>query len=626
LDLLLSRQDTAASKQADDGLVTLEGESPHIKFLRDSIARLYDASRSERSQLLVRLVLSNKEGFVIRCDFLSRRLEGCPLAETVTSFLEPLARVRAAPENRDVTPETILSLASQAVGGIIALNPVTSPFAELIGGLDAELDNRISFPWTSSQPILPRRLAWVQGRDSFESIHRAFEGAWALGIALVILDEAGHWLEDDNGPYAYLREAFIPMSIDMDADFPQRIADAVRAYPLPIHGVVAISDVRLASIAKASEILGLPTEPYQAYKLASDKGTTRLMEEEKQGDFTAVVSSVQELDDILAQRHEDISFPLIVKPCTGWNSDCVSKVKTIDELRTAVSKASDRHKNAPTPSTRAVIEPYISGPEVDANFIFLNGEILYYQVSDDFPSTGDTPAAARSAAEAAAPNFMETIMMLPSGLPDDEQLILRDSLKDSIFRQGFQSGVIHCEARVRDSRATYEPRADNGLVDLKIPDKAQSHPQASCYLHEINARPPGYFSSVSVMLTHGIDYYAVRMLFALGDADERIRALSMPFRNQSQYTMGIAVFPGTRTGIMETPDAILEMLDNYPWMREWIADYQTMRKGGSKVFGPDESELWYVGYASVISRTSRKECLERIKTVKELFTYKLVGE
>lgn len=625
LDLQLERcsQEQAVDRKALS-LEVDDATSSSTSFLKDALDLAHD-SLNDQSSVIIRLIFSKEEGYIIRCDFVQRRFEGCPFAQKVQSFLSPLQHVRAAPDHLSLGEANLHELVSMAVGGILASHTSSEQQSVLLDGLDAETENRLSFPWLCKEPIARKRIVWVQGREDFASIHRAYEGAWALGINLVIIDQAGHWLEDDDGPYAYLREAFIPRSIDVDADFSERIANAVREYPLPVDGLVTISDVRLPSIAKASEMLGLPTSPYESYKLAGDKGVTRLMEEPRPGDFTAVVTSVEELKSLVEKRVEEIRFPLIVKPCLGWNSDCVSKVKNLDELQIAVGRACGRHANAPTKVTRAVIEPYIGGPEVDANFILLDGEVLFFQVSDDFPSTGDTPAAARSPEAAAAPNFMETIMMLPSGLPDNEQAILRDSLKKSIFRQGFSSGVVHCEARVRDSRTRYEPRSDNGLVDLTVPESS-SEQEPSCYLHEINFRPPGYFSSVSVMLAHGIDYYAVRMLFALGDAQERIRAMSVPFKSDTQYTLGIAVFPADRTGIMETPDAIVEMMDKYPWMKEWIADYQTMRKGGSKVFGPGESELWYVGYASVLSRSGRGECLERIQKVKDSFSFRLVGE
>ena len=59
-----------------------------------------------------------------------------------------------------------------------------------------------------------RRVARVQGREDIESSRQAYEAAWALGISLVMIDQVGHWLQDDNWPYAHLREAFIPISQD----------------------------------------------------------------------------------------------------------------------------------------------------------------------------------------------------------------------------------------------------------------------------------------------------------------------------------------------------------------------------------------------------------------------------
>ncbi|KFA46095.1 hypothetical protein S40293_07766 [Stachybotrys chartarum IBT 40293] len=610
----------------DAGLdVNKQGPARHWALLERALVH---AGSSERVR--IRLVFAAEDGYVIRCDFLKRRMEGCIYMDGVKSFLSPLQHVSGfTPGSHSNLHEVdMVYLLSKAVGAVIGKVDLADD-AELFDGLDREMSLRLSFPWLTKEPIERRRIVWVQGRENFESIRRAYEAAWALGITLVIVDQAGHWLEDDGGPYAYLREAFVPCSIDVDAGFPDRLVEVVRGYPDKVDGLVTISDVRLPSIAKACEMLGLPTEPYESYRMAGDKGTTRLMEDKQPGDFTAVVASEDEFDEVLAQQGGELPFPLIVKPCLGWNSDCVAKVRNLEELRGAVRRACGRHANAPTRTTRAVIEPYIPGPEVDANFIFLDGEVLFYQVSDDFPSTGDTLAVARTREAAAAPNFMETIMLLPSGLPDDEQLVLRESLKESIFRQGFRSGVIHCEARVRDSRTVYRAREDNGLMDLHM---AEEPPAAgpSCYLHEINARPPGYFSSMSVILTHGVDYYAVRMLFSLGvDASrERIRALSVPFGHprNSQYTLGIAVFPGEGTGVMETEDAIAEMMDAHPETRPWLADWQTMRKGGAKVFGPGENELWYVGYASVVSREGRKECLERVAHVKERFTYKVREE
>jgi hypothetical protein len=228
---------------------------------------------------------------------------------------------------------------------------------------------------------------------------------------------------------------------------------------------------------------------------------------------------------------------------------------------------------------------------------------------------------------------METVMFLPTGLPTDEQAVLKTSLEKSVAKQGFRSGVMHCEARVRGSRARYVLDKD-GVMDLQVQDKPDG--EASCYLHEVNARPPGYFSSKGVMLAHGVDFYAVRLLLALiDDANpnnvfrQGVRALSVPFGHNdagTQYTLGIALLPATESGVMETEDAVGEMLERDGGrIKKWAADWQTMRKGGSRVYGPGEKELWYLGYVSVAAK-GRRECLERVREVKHKFTYKLKSE
>ncbi|KAH0556714.1 hypothetical protein GP486_005496, partial [Trichoglossum hirsutum] len=37
-----------------------------------------------------------------------------------------------------------------------------------------------------------------------------------------------------------------------------------------------------------------------------------------------------------------------------------------------------------------VIEEYCSGPEVDANLVLYDGELLFFEVSDDFPKSAGT--------------------------------------------------------------------------------------------------------------------------------------------------------------------------------------------------------------------------------------------
>jgi hypothetical protein len=574
---------------------------------------------------LIRLVFSTASGIAARSDFLVYRLHGTPHVTSATSFLDPLSSVTGvAPKlSTSIGLEEVTELLSLAIGGVVGSTSCEVRTVETLRQeLDAEFSKRLSVPWILSKPLTQSRVFWVQGRADIESSRQFYEAAKSLGITIVVLDQPGHWLEDDAGPHAHYREAFIPISVDGDEGLTQRVVDAVLAYPHKVDGIVTISDVRLPFVARACESLGLPTSPSAAYFLAGDKGGTRELEnaatQNKEG---FVVNTASDLGTILMQEKKSIQYPLIVKPCTGWNSDCVVKVQNQDELYAAVHRASARHANSPNRNTKVVVEPYIDGPEVDANFIVLDGEVLFCDISDDFPSTGDRVYGGSSATSA---NFMETLMDVPTKLPADEQEVLKSGLTGSIVRLGFNSGIFHCEARVRNSRAHYE-EDDGGILDLYVPDRTESKEAPSCYLHEVNARSPGYINCVAALLAYGVDYYAVRLLLSLGPEEkERVKILAQPFLgSKPQYVLGVVVLPPTRAGVMASEDAVADYLVAHPSLQKHVIHYQTLRKKGEYVEGPDSSELLAVGYIIVASRKSRRQCLELSKQIKETFAYEL---
>ncbi|KAF1828648.1 hypothetical protein BDW02DRAFT_537819 [Decorospora gaudefroyi] len=584
-------------------------------------------NEAKHATTILRLVFSRTSGFIARSDFLTYRLHDAQNVDTAVSFLEPLSSVSGAnPDQGSATAltEDRIGLFEKALGGVVASVQTKSHGVNLLRrDLDEEFPKRLSVPWIINQAPTRSRIFWVQGRADIESSRQFYEAARSLGITLVVLDRPGHWLEDDSGPYAHYREAFIPMSVDGDDGLTQRVVEAVKSYPYKVDGIVTISDVRLPLIARACEILGLPTSPSAAYLRAGDKGITRELENAsgstKEG---FVVTETAELDNILAEEESSLQFPLIVKPCSGWNSDCVTKVRNRGELYAAVHRASARHALSPHRSTKVVIEPYVDGPEIDANFIILDGKVLFCDISDDFPSSADRPDREISAPAA---NFMETLMDVPTNLPADEKEVLKHGLTASISRLGFQSGVFHCEARVRNSRAHYYQRSADGIVDMHVSDRVETQETSSCYLHEVNARSPGYVNSVAALLAHGVDYYAIRLLLGLGSREnERVRILAQPFlHSKPQYVLGVIVLPPTRAGIMASNDAVEDFLAAHPHLRKHVVHHQTIIKKGERVLGPDSSELWCVGYITVASRKGRQECLELVQQVREKFNYKL---
>ncbi|KAE9979840.1 hypothetical protein BLS_009393 [Venturia inaequalis] len=603
---LPSPEGTSHENQAADIIQLDISASPQHAFLADGL----ETSRQRSAPTALRFIFPAQDGYVTRNDFLEQRLECCEFAARAVSFVSPLQAITSIAQCQ-VTTSNLTDVLTKSIGGI--LTPFASNNSALVlTGLDEELSNKLSFPWIVPGPLKRKRVAWVQGREDINVSQRAYQAARALGISLVIMDNDGHWLQDEA--WSHLRECFIPLDIEIDPGLAQRIVDAVRAYPHPIDGIVTISDFRLPAIAKACETLGLPTAPYEAYAIAKDKAKTRMLEPDAHESFT--VSSVEELQTSLVSRPASLlQFPLIVKPCHGYNSDCVSKVWNGPDLAEAVRKASARHADAKDANTNVVIEPYIDGPEVDINLVLLDGEMLSYEMSDEFPCAGDAEDATVDA------GFQETKEVIPSGLPENERQVLRESIKKSILRQGFQSGVFHCEARVRNSRVHYS--IVDGILDLQPKSDPPNH-EISAYLHEINARPPGYLETAAVSMAYGLDYFAIRLLLSLGtEENTRVRALAQPFLNGAQFHLSVTIMPQTRAGTMKTEDAAESFLDEHPDIREKTVDHYTQMKKGAILEGPAAASLWWVAYLSLISRESRQKCLETVAFAHKNFSYEL---
>uniref|UniRef100_L2FJ97 ATP-grasp superfamily protein n=1 Tax=Colletotrichum fructicola (strain Nara gc5) TaxID=1213859 RepID=L2FJ97_COLFN len=584
-DLVLTAQQEPGQKN----FVVDQDETNLATDLLQSLVK-QDFSRAT----FLRLLFSTEAGTIIRPDFLSYRLHGLEDAHKITSFLAPLYSVASTSPDQAInvtTKDDFLSLLRSSVGGVItrATDPKDT-FQAIRARLDDDLTKRLSIPWTAAP------TSKQAGNSTKPPAPSASPSSSSTTLAIGF----GHWLEDDAGPHAHYREAFLPISIAADDGLTQRVVDA------------------------ACEILGLPTSSSAAYFRAGNKGVSREIEAAACGEQDGfVLQTAEELDAVLAEQGKGLNYPLIVKPCTGWNSDCVVKVRDEGELRAAVKRASDRHATSAARSTSVVIEPYIDGPEIDANFIVLNGEVLFCDVTDDFPCSADIPGVDKSKAA----NFMETLMDVPSALPVEERAMMRNSLAKSIARLGFESGVFHCEARVRGSRAYYAVDPDAGVLDLRIRGDVSAE-APSCYLHEVNARPPGYINCVAALLAHGVDYYAIRLLLSLGsEEDARVRALSKPFLcSIPQYTLGISVLAPTKAGFMGSDDAVKEFLEANPDLERHVVHYQTVKEKGEVVQGPESSELWCVGYVIVASRKGRKECLRLDREIRERFTYRLMDE
>lgn len=356
--------------------------------------------------------------------------------------------------------------------------------------------------------------------------------------------------------------------------------------------------------------LGLPTAPASAYAKATDKYSTRVSEGDDE--LAICVSGVEELREKLKSPEESVKlqYPSVVKPCSGSGSNCVAKVSDETELFQAVNKAQSRiigYEGDVPIVAQIVIEPYIEGPEVDANFVLWNGEILFFEVSDDFPSSADKNNATLK------DDFQETMFVYPSQLPKAELELLQSSLCASVLRLGFRSGIFHVEARVRNSSMHYVD--SDGMFELE-PRSTSLTRNPSAFLIEINARPPAYHGCMTIASTYGIDYFAQHILHALDD-ETRFRALACPFAGGPQYTSALILIMPEKGGILTSPDPAKGLQQRRPELMENVILYREWFKEGDVVPAPDGTTMAFLTCLAVFLRDGRKALLRLADTMRK---------
>lgn len=261
----------------------------------------------------------------------------------------------------------------------------------------------------------------------------------------------------------------------------------------------------------------------------------------------------------------------------------------------AVARACSLRDSSVFASTGCVVEPYISGPEFDANLVLLNGDILFFEIADDYTSRGDS----KSTELASNSDFLETQIMAQTGLPAHEQAMIRDHIHASITRQAFRSGAYHCQGRVRDSTIEFRLNSSTGHFDL-VPKATKGVGKPSVYLMENNTRPPGYMVSRLTTITYGVDYYALQMLFALGaEEEDRFRGLAVPFRDGAQYCSMVQYIPPKYSGVLLTGDPGKEMAVRCPDLvsRDNVALTWSPKRKGDRMYGSgSQKSKWISRY------------------------------
>ncbi|KAG5981361.1 hypothetical protein E4U55_003017 [Claviceps digitariae] len=581
-------------------------ECPAAQFLRQV---------ASTSTGLVKLLLPSQSGYVIQSDFLGRRMIDCPQVIKVEGFATAGQFIKGS------TIETYQSMGLSSLlpccyGAIQIQNDISSTTASTSTAIDDELINRISFSWLSSNPIHRKRLALV-GAGSLTKVQGYLRAAASLEIGIVAFDDASHWLAKDT--YKHLREEFVAMDMEPNESIVERIVQTVRDYQqrkteeTRLDGIISVDEHLHTIIANAATQLNFNTSSPDAVALAQNKFRTRQLD---QNAFCRLVRSQDELEALLAKDGPQLPYPLIVKPCKGWSSEGVWKVHNEEELR---EKAPLLWREAFTAwhGHDVVIETYVDGPEVDANMVLVDGEVVFFEVNDDFPSFGD---GITGDAGTRVPNFVETSNMVPSNLPASEVESLQKKLHELSLAAGFRNAMLHIEAKLRNSSCHYAVDASDadGLIDLQLDKSATTTTQPKdVFLLEINPRAPGWQEAEATERAYGVSYYCISLLNALADKS-RILALSKPFRTGAQYFMQLLYVSALKGGTYKYGDICKKVLQADPTKAGQEQDLgahvvfcANLMEDGEQVLDPKTGQVYgnFIAFFLVISRKSRKEPL-----------------
>lgn len=573
------------------------------KFLLHSLS-----CTENEEETCVRLVIPRTQGQIIRSDILELRMLDCRVAKIVASFAAPLQSFSGEPIHL-CTSADIPSIFETSIGGILLEATTAESLDARLSHLDEELHNRLSFPWISPQKLERKTLALVEGgRRSPEAGgngETVYKGAHALGIDMIVLDNPGHWLEDSR--WVSWRKAFLPMEcgLQSDAVFARRVVDTVRQWNGHLDGIVTFCDHYKEPVAEAALQLGLSTCSPSALALATDKFRLRKFE----GHEAYLASSADEAI-AMVEKH-NLKFPLIMKPVTGYSSEGVARLESLDDLKAGVEKIDPLRHGA-----SFAMERYCEGPEVDANFVICDGEVLFFEASDEVPKGADTNASGQGSTK----TFAELGNVFPSKLPHKELSMLQKSLHQSLLRLGFQDGVYHLEARVENSAMEYTTR--NGVMEL-FPRVTPAGARPTTWLIEVNPRPSGIMVSVATKHTYGIDYWGLGLLFGLDDR-QRVRQLSRQFAQGPQYWCEAVWIPVEKGGTYDTEDACGELFERRPDLREFVSWHANYFVRGAQVPDPSSGINSWVAHINVFSRKSRAHLLEIGQTVREEFRFSVV--
>lgn len=251
--------------------------------------------------------------------------------------------------------------------------------------------------------------------------------------------------------------------------------EACLAYAREHHvdGVLtAATDYGVLSAAYVARELGLPGISYEAAQRIKNKYQVRKCLFEAGADDTGLAREVSAQTD-LTQLGQELSYPVMVKPCDGSGSRGASKVESEAAFAAACKEAMEQSL-----THKATVEPFITGQEYGVESYVIDGRIHVLGVMYKWMTQ--------------PPYYAELGHAIPSGLPAALESKIIQCVKTAIRALGINFGSVN--------------------MDLLLTE------QGSVHIIDIGARMGGnLIGSHIIPLGTGIDYIGNMIRGAVGD-------------------------------------------------------------------------------------------------------------
>ena len=216
----------------------------------------------------------------------------------------------------------------------------------------------------------------------------------------------------------YADEYFNASTIDIDA-----VVEVAKSFR-PDGIMTLATDMPMRSIAKAAEVLGLPSISFETAVKATDKAHMIRAFEANGVEHPWFYA----IDDksILESVRARLMYPCIIKPTDNAGSRGVRLVENNSDLDSAYEYAASSSR-----SGSVIIEEYLRGDEVSVEIIVKDGVPHVLAVTDKI-TTG-------------APHFVEMGHTQPSRLPEGDVEKIKDLACRAVCAVGINTGPAHVE-------------------------------------------------------------------------------------------------------------------------------------------------------------------------------------